>query len=130
MFVFRDRVEIISPGKLPNALTVENVKSGISIIRNPILHSVARDILPYVGLGTGISRSYSLIYRLANRSCRKNISGLSVTMYSTTVKFGMPVLTLMRFEPAFSSPSELRKSTRSTLSFKYQSPVSAVIGEF
>jgi len=57
---FKDRVEIISPGKLPNALTVDNIKSGISIIRNPVLHSVARDILPYIGLGTGISRAYSL----------------------------------------------------------------------
>jgi len=60
VFIFRDRVEILSPGKLPNSLTVDNVKNGISIVRNPILHSAARDILPYVGLGTGISRAFSL----------------------------------------------------------------------
>ena len=60
VFIFRDRVEILSPGKLPNSLTVDNVKNGISIVRNPVLHSVARDILPYVGLGTGISRAFSL----------------------------------------------------------------------
>ena len=60
IFIFRNRVEIISPGKLPNALTVENVKSGISVVRNPVLHSIAKDILPYIGLGTGVYRAISL----------------------------------------------------------------------
>ncbi|MCH9007538.1 putative DNA binding domain-containing protein, partial [candidate division KSB1 bacterium] len=36
MFIFSDRVEIISPGCLPNNLTIENIKSGNSNIRNPI----------------------------------------------------------------------------------------------
>ncbi|GHV89632.1 transcriptional regulator [Spirochaetia bacterium] len=60
IFIFSDRVEIISPGKLPNSLTIENAKNGISVIRNPILLSAAQYILPYKGLGTGISRSYAL----------------------------------------------------------------------
>ena len=60
VFVHTDRVEIISPGKLPNSLTVENIKNGVSIIRNPILLSALQYILPYKGLGTGIRRSYSL----------------------------------------------------------------------
>ena len=57
IFIFRDRVEIISPGHLPNNLTIENAKSGISNIRNPILSSYATKILPYRGLGTGIRRA-------------------------------------------------------------------------
>ena len=57
MFVFSDRVEIASPGCLPNNLTVENIKSGNSNIRNPILASYATKILPYRGLGTGIKRA-------------------------------------------------------------------------
>jgi len=60
IIVFSDRVEIISPGKLPNSLTVENIKNGISILRNPILLSAVQYILPYKGLGTGIPRSFSL----------------------------------------------------------------------
>jgi predicted HTH transcriptional regulator len=60
VFIFSDRVEIISPGKLPNSLTVENVKNGVSILRNPILLSTAQYMLPYKGLGTGIRRSLSL----------------------------------------------------------------------
>lgn len=57
IFVFRDRVEIISPGHLPNNLTVENIKSGNSNIRNPILASFATRVLPYRGLGNGIIRA-------------------------------------------------------------------------
>jgi len=57
IFLFRNRVEIISPGYLPNNLTIENIKSGNSNIRNPILASYATKILPYRGLGTGIRRA-------------------------------------------------------------------------
>jgi predicted HTH transcriptional regulator len=60
VLIFSDRVEIISPGKLPNSLTVENIKNGVSILRNPILLSTVQHILPYKGLGTGIRRSLSL----------------------------------------------------------------------
>ncbi len=55
-FVFTDRVEIISPGRLPNSLTVAKIKHGISIHRNPILNSLGQYILPYSGLGSGIRR--------------------------------------------------------------------------
>lgn len=56
IFIFTNRVEIISPGKLPNSLTVEKIKSGISIHRNPILNSLGQYLLPYSGLGSGIKR--------------------------------------------------------------------------
>ena len=58
LFIFDDRIEIISPGHLPNNLTVEKIRSGISNIRNPILMSyVAKGLLPYKGLGSGIKRA-------------------------------------------------------------------------
>ena len=57
VFVFTDRIEIVSPGHLPNNLTVENIKSGNSNIRNPILASFASKLLPYRGLGNGIRRA-------------------------------------------------------------------------
>jgi ATP-dependent DNA helicase RecG len=57
VFVFANRVEIISPGHLPNNLTVENIKTGNSNIRNPILASFAAKLLPYRGLGSGILRA-------------------------------------------------------------------------
>lgn len=57
IFVFANRVEIISPGHLSNKLTVENIKRGNSIMRNPILASHASHLLPYRGLGNGIVRA-------------------------------------------------------------------------
>ncbi len=57
VFIFDNRIEIISPGKLPNNLTVEKIKSGTSIARNPILFSNARYLLPYIGVGSGIPRA-------------------------------------------------------------------------
>ena len=57
LLVFADRIEIISPGGLPNNLTVENVMMGNSNIRNPILASFASKVLPYRGLGSGIRRA-------------------------------------------------------------------------
>lgn len=57
IFIFSDRIEIISPGHLPNNLTIENIKNGNSNIRNPILASFATKLLPYRGLGNGIRRA-------------------------------------------------------------------------
>jgi ATP-dependent DNA helicase RecG len=57
VFIFDDRIEIISPGHLPNNLTVENIKAGNSNSRNPVLASFANHILPYRGYGSGILRA-------------------------------------------------------------------------
>lgn len=60
VFIFSNRIEIVSPGKLPNSLTIENIISGVSISRNPILQTMAQQALPYKGLGTGVMRAISL----------------------------------------------------------------------
>lgn len=58
LFMFDNRIEIISPGHLPNNLTVEKILAGNSNIRNPILVSyAAKGLLPYHGLGSGIKRA-------------------------------------------------------------------------
>lgn len=57
VFIFSDRVEIISPGHLPNNLTVANIKAGNSNTRNPVLASFAYQILPYRRFGSGILRA-------------------------------------------------------------------------
>ena len=61
LFIFDNRIEIVSPGHLPNNLTVEKIRAGNSNIRNPILVSyVAKGLLPYHGLGSGIKRALEL----------------------------------------------------------------------
>jgi predicted HTH transcriptional regulator len=57
LFVFTDRVEIISPGHLPDSLTPEQIRTGVSNRRNKVLAEHAAHILPYRGLGTGVPRA-------------------------------------------------------------------------
>jgi len=58
LFIFDNRIDIVSPGHLPNNLTVEKIRTGNSNIRNPILVSyIAKGLLPYRGLGSGIKRA-------------------------------------------------------------------------
>ncbi|MCK9230426.1 MAG: putative DNA binding domain-containing protein [Syntrophales bacterium] len=61
VMIFDNRVELISPGMLPNNLTVENIRYGISNIRNPLLASFAIKELPYRGTGTGILRALKYV---------------------------------------------------------------------
>lgn len=56
ILIFDDRIEIVSPGKLPNNLTVEKIKGGVSVRRNSTLASFAFDLIPYRGIGSGIVR--------------------------------------------------------------------------
>ncbi|PGH37588.1 MAG: ATP-dependent DNA helicase RecG [Candidatus Nephrothrix sp. EaCA] len=57
IFIFDNRVEIISPGKLPNSLTEEQIRKGIRRTRNAVIASFAPDILEYRGAGSGILRA-------------------------------------------------------------------------
>jgi predicted HTH transcriptional regulator len=57
LMIFKNRIEITSPGHLPNTLTTESIKYGISTKRNSLLSSFAIHILPYNGVGTGITRA-------------------------------------------------------------------------
>jgi len=54
---FRDRIDIVSPGHLPNSLTVTNILSGNSCARNSVLLSYATRILQFSGFGSGIRRA-------------------------------------------------------------------------
>jgi len=65
LFVFDNRIEIKSPGKLPNGLSVEDIKRGIQRrSKNVVLTSFANDILPYRGIGSGILKSLQLYPRI------------------------------------------------------------------
>jgi len=57
LLIFQNRIEIISPGCLPNHLSVDNIRYGNTAIRNNILAAFAAKMLPYRGLGSGIPRA-------------------------------------------------------------------------
>lgn len=57
VFLFDDRLEIISPGRLPNSLTVDDIKYGNPVVRNNQLVAFASRTMPFSGLGTGVKRA-------------------------------------------------------------------------
>jgi ATP-dependent DNA helicase RecG len=61
VLIFDNRIELISPGALPNNLTIENIRNGVSSIRNPLIASFATKELPYRGIGTGIRRALAAV---------------------------------------------------------------------
>lgn len=77
-FVFDNRVEIISPGCLPNTLSVEAIKTGVHMARNPILLSHIKDIrgIPYRGIGMGVARMIA--------SCKE--SGIALDFFNEVEK--------------------------------------------
>lgn len=58
IFNLDDRVEITSPGSLPNTLDVDSIRYGLRAARNPILLSYIKDLpdMPYRGIESGIPR--------------------------------------------------------------------------
>lgn len=57
LFIFDNRVEIISPGALPNSQTVEAIRLGNAVVRNNLVNTFASKLMKYRGTGTGIRRA-------------------------------------------------------------------------
>jgi len=61
IFVFDNRIEVISPGKLPNRTTLENIKLGVHSERNPLIVSYLAKMGYMTQIGTGIVRMIRLL---------------------------------------------------------------------
>jgi ATP-dependent DNA helicase RecG len=101
LFIFDDRIEIINPGNLPDHLTIEKICAGNSVQRNPVLASfVAKGLLPYRGLGTGIRRAlqdWPQIQFTDNRkgclfiSCVQRIMAQNAPLNTTNMPLSAPL---------------------------------------
>ena len=56
LLIFQDRLEVISPGRLPNGITVERMRAGTRASRNQLLKDVMRDYGYVEHLGMGVPR--------------------------------------------------------------------------
>jgi ATP-dependent DNA helicase RecG len=54
VFLFLDRIEFISPGKLPNTVTIEKLKAGVSYAVNPVIVKFMENLRYIDKLGRGI----------------------------------------------------------------------------
>ncbi len=57
LMIFDDRIEMVSPGCLPNSLTVDNIKVGNAVVRNNLMVSYCSKLMNYRGFGSGITRA-------------------------------------------------------------------------
>lgn len=57
ILVFKDRIEFRSPGKLPNTVTIENIKiGGAHVLRNPTIYNLLGKMGLVTDIGSGIKR--------------------------------------------------------------------------
>jgi predicted HTH transcriptional regulator len=59
VLLFDNRIEIVSPGRLPNSLTVEEARYGNPVIRNNQIAYFASRTMPYTGFGSGLCRAFN-----------------------------------------------------------------------
>jgi ATP-dependent DNA helicase RecG len=64
LFVFSDRIEVRSPGRLPNSVTLDNIKLGVHAERNRRIASLLAHLGYMSAIGTGVPR---LIIRLSRQ---------------------------------------------------------------
>lgn len=57
VFIFDNRIEIHSPGLLPEGVSMESITHGVSVPRNKLLFNHGINLLPYTGAGSGIMRA-------------------------------------------------------------------------
>jgi len=54
--IYSDRLEVISPGRLPNTVTIERMKAGCRVTRNELIKEVLRDYHYVEATGLGVPR--------------------------------------------------------------------------
>ncbi|MCP4698219.1 MAG: transcriptional regulator, partial [Gammaproteobacteria bacterium] len=64
---FEDRIEFISPGRLPNTVSVEKLIVGTSFARNPLLVRFMENM----GYMDRLGRGLPMVYRTAEKMGRK-----------------------------------------------------------
>jgi ATP-dependent DNA helicase RecG len=67
VFLFADRLEIRSPGSLPNSVTIEKMKQGTSYARNPMLMRYMENMDYTDKLGIGVPMIMREVKRLAGK---------------------------------------------------------------
>ncbi len=66
--IFEDRIEIISPGKLPNTITIDRMKAGCRAARNQLLKDIMRDYGYMEHMGLGVPRKIIKLMREQNKT--------------------------------------------------------------
>ncbi|PHS35827.1 MAG: histidine kinase [Alkaliphilus sp.] len=75
ILLFDDRIEFHSPGKIPNTVTIEKMKIGVSYARNPFLVKYMENMRYIDKLGRGIPMIFANAKRLNRKQPKLEMSG-------------------------------------------------------
>jgi ATP-dependent DNA helicase RecG len=67
LFVFDDRIEIHTPGRPPNGVDADAMRSGAHVVRNPWIYARLSDAGLVTRAGTGIRRIVLLVRETTGR---------------------------------------------------------------
>ncbi|MBI4641517.1 MAG: putative DNA binding domain-containing protein [Candidatus Tectomicrobia bacterium] len=67
VIVYDDRVEIRTPGQLPNTVTIESLRLGVHVLRNPTIYNIFLKVGLVTDAGSGIPRMIRLLRETTNR---------------------------------------------------------------
>ncbi len=84
--IFSDRMEIISPGRLPNTVTIDKMRSGYRATRNELIKEVLRDYRYVDARGLGVPRKIIRLMREINGTdpgLSEDDERFTVTLYRT-----------------------------------------------
>ncbi len=67
VFIFPDRIEFYTPGKLPNTVTVDNMRMGVHVIRNPNIYNFLNKMGLVTDIGSGVRRIISSVQKTVGK---------------------------------------------------------------
>lgn len=75
LFIFEDRIEIRTPGRLPNTVTIESMKiAGCHVLRNPTLYNLLYKVGMVTDIGSGVYRMIKTIRERLNKEIKLNVT--------------------------------------------------------
>ena len=105
---FDDRIEVENPGILLPGLTIEDMKQGVSRIRNPVIARVFRELNLIEQWGSGVRRIFE-------QSEAQNLPAPQIVEIGMHVRFIVPLSSPIRVTPD-EIPAETPVGTKSALS--------------
>jgi ATP-dependent DNA helicase RecG len=67
VIVFSDRLEIHTPGQLPNGVTIDAIRLGVHVLRNPIIYNSFLKLGLVTDAGSGVPRMIRLLRQATNQ---------------------------------------------------------------
>jgi ATP-dependent DNA helicase RecG len=61
VLIYDDRVEVRTPGQLPNTVTVDALRVGVHVLRNPTIYNIFLKVGLVTDAGSGIPRMIRIL---------------------------------------------------------------------